>query len=73
MPLHDLICNAGIMAPTEWLPSKQNFVQFATNIGPHFLVNELLCKLQCTSPEVRVVIPPWRSRFYFDLDPKLRE
>ena len=23
LPLHYLICNAGIMSPTEWLPSKQ--------------------------------------------------
>eukprot|EP00438_Fugacium_kawagutii_P004586 Skav202863 [mRNA] locus=scaffold3206:78382:87770:- [translate_table: standard] len=40
---HYLICNAGIMSPTEWLPSKQNFeLQFATNNLSHFLLTELL-------------------------------
>lgn len=38
---HYLICNAGIMSPTEWLPSKQNFeLQFATNNLSHFLLTE---------------------------------
>jgi len=60
VPLHYLICNAGIMSPTEWLPSKQNFeLQFATNNLSHFLLTELLLpKLQETmkTSEVRVVI-----------------
>eukprot|EP00913_Durusdinium_trenchii_P017025 g16010.t1 len=60
LPLHYLICNAGIMSPTEWLPSKQGFeLQFATNNLSHFLLTELLMpKLKETAKtgEVRVVI-----------------
>ncbi|CAJ1367108.1 unnamed protein product [Effrenium voratum] len=60
LPLHYLICNAGIMSPTEWLPSKQNFeLQFATNNLSHFLLTELLMpklKETAATSEVRVVI-----------------
>jgi NAD(P)-dependent dehydrogenase (short-subunit alcohol dehydrogenase family) len=43
LPLHYLICNSNIMAPTEWLPSKKNFeLQFATNKLSHFPLPELL-------------------------------
>lgn len=49
-----LICNSNIMAPTEWLPSKQNFeLQFATNNLSHFPLTELLlpsCRRRC-APE----------------------
>merc|ERR1712039_181739 len=43
LPLHYLICNAGIMAPTEWKASAQGYEQmFATNNLSHFLLTELL-------------------------------
>lgn len=60
LPLHYLICNAGIMAPTQWEPSAQGFESmFATNNLSHFLLTELLLpKLKETGRqcEVRIVI-----------------
>mmetsp|Transcript_75218 Transcript_75218/g.243213 ORF Transcript_75218/g.243213 Transcript_75218/m.243213 type:complete len:369 (-) Transcript_75218:42-1148(-) len=61
LPLHYLICNAGIMSPTTWVPSKQNYESmFATNNLSHFLLTELLVpKLKETAAsagEARVVI-----------------
>jgi len=60
LPLHYLICNAGIMAPTEWLPSPQGFeLMFATNNLSHFLMTELLMpKMKETgkTSEVRIVV-----------------
>lgn len=61
LPLHYLICNAGIMSPTTWVPSKQGFESmFATNNLSHFLLTELLVpKLKQTAAsagEARVVI-----------------
>mmetsp|Transcript_20268 Transcript_20268/g.63511 ORF Transcript_20268/g.63511 Transcript_20268/m.63511 type:complete len:320 (+) Transcript_20268:63-1022(+) len=60
VPLNYLICNAGIMSPTEWVPSKQGFESmFATNNLSHFLLAELLLpKLKETAKmgEARVVI-----------------
>lgn len=60
LPLHYLICNAGIMAPPQWEQSKQGHEKmFATNNLGHFLITELLLpKLKETGKEseVRVVI-----------------
>jgi len=60
LPLHYLICNAGIMAPTEWTPSPQGFeLMFATNNLSHFLLTELLMpKIRETAEtsQVRIVI-----------------
>ena len=75
LPLHYLICNSNIMAPTEWLPSKKNFeLQFATNNLSHFPLTELLLpKLQETmrSWEVQVVIlTSVAGACCFDLDPQ---
>jgi WW domain-containing oxidoreductase len=60
LPLHMLILNAGIMAPTQWEPSKQGFESmFATNNLGHFLMSELLVpKMEETAKtaEVRIVV-----------------
>uniref|UniRef100_A0A7S2J0L4 Protochlorophyllide reductase n=1 Tax=Zooxanthella nutricula TaxID=1333877 RepID=A0A7S2J0L4_9DINO len=60
LPLHYLICNAGIMAPTEWIPSPQGFeLMFATNNLSHFLLTELLMpRMEETAKiaEVRIVV-----------------
>lgn len=60
LPLHMLVLNAGIMAPTQWEPSKQGLESmFATNNLGHFLMSELLLpKIEETAKkdEVRIVI-----------------
>jgi WW domain-containing oxidoreductase len=61
LPLHMLILNAGIMAPTKWEPSKQGFESmFATNNLGHFLMSELLTptmeQTAQQSADVRIVI-----------------
>lgn len=60
LPLHYLICNAGIMSPPAWAPSEQGFESmFATNNLSHFLLTELLMpklKETASAGEVRVVI-----------------
>lgn len=60
LPLHYLICNAGIMAPTEWQASAQGYEQmFATNNLSHFLLTELLMptmKETARKAQVRIVV-----------------
>eukprot|EP00420_Gonyaulax_spinifera_P011952 CAMPEP_0197927880 /NCGR_PEP_ID=MMETSP1439-20131203/101407_1 /TAXON_ID=66791 /ORGANISM="Gonyaulax spinifera, Strain CCMP409" /LENGTH=390 /DNA_ID=CAMNT_0043550469 /DNA_START=54 /DNA_END=1226 /DNA_ORIENTATION=- len=60
MPLHFLICNAGIMAPPEWTPSVQGYeAMFATNNLGHFLLTELLLPMiveTAKKAEVRIIV-----------------
>lgn len=61
LPLHILICNAGIMAPLKWYPSVQGYESmFSTNNLGHFLMVELLTpkieETAKTATECRIVI-----------------